>query len=168
MRVKIQWIRRLLTSKHGKTPYSAIGGKGMQLNITTDYAIRALIYISSREGIMTLTEISDGCKAPRDYVGNILRKLRDADMIYAKAGVKGGYSKKKELKDITIWDVMQITEDSNLVNKCLAGEHMCSLMGEHKNLCKLHCYYIGIQKELEQLFRNKSIQEIIDSTECSL
>lgn len=50
----------------------------MQLNKTTDYAVRILIYLTKNDGVITLKELSENTNVSFNYTRKILRKLAKA------------------------------------------------------------------------------------------
>ena len=74
----------------------------MQLNLTTDYAIRFLLCLGDTKGIMTGSLIADQMKIPPKYLLKIARKLRGAGMLGTVTGAKGGYYLLRSLEEITL------------------------------------------------------------------
>lgn len=50
----------------------------MQFNITTDYAIRTVLYLGQCKEIASATEISREMSIPRGYLEKVLSKLKRA------------------------------------------------------------------------------------------
>ena len=69
----------------------------MQFNITTDYAIRTVLYLGQCKEIASATEISREMSIPRGYLEKVLSKLKRAEYISADLGAKGGYYLNKSL-----------------------------------------------------------------------
>ena len=82
----------------------------MQLNVTTDYAIRTVLYLGQCKKIASATEISNEMGIPRGYLEKVLSKLKKAEYISADLGARGGYRLNKTLKDITLGDVIRLME----------------------------------------------------------
>ena len=75
-----------------------------QLNVTTDYAIRTVLYLGQCKKIASATEISNEMGIPRGYLEKVLSKLKKAEYISADLGARGGYRLNKTLvrcEDIT-------------------------------------------------------------------
>ncbi len=53
----------------------------MQLNVTTDYAIRIILYLALRKEITTSKEIAAAMSIPQNYVLKITHKLVEAGLI---------------------------------------------------------------------------------------
>ena len=64
----------------------------LQLNMTTDYAIRMMLflYIKRDQSAVSMEEIAHAMKIPVTYVPKITRMLKDAGMIETVIGVNGG------------------------------------------------------------------------------
>ncbi|MBS6503656.1 MAG: Rrf2 family transcriptional regulator [Clostridium sp.] len=131
----------------------------MQLNITTDYAIRIVKYLAIKLEVTTAKEISEAMGIPEKYIMKITRKLKDAGIINAYSGAKGGYSLKKQSNEITILDIVKVMENTIKINRCLEDDVDCSRMS--KNTCLLHKYYRSIQSELESKLDKLTIENCI-------
>ena len=98
----------------------------MQLNVTTDYAIRTVLYLGQCKKIASATEISNEMGIPRGYLEKVLSKLKKAEYISADLGARGGYRLNKTLKDITLGDVIRLMESTTKINRCLEDDAYCS------------------------------------------
>ena len=75
----------------------------MQLNITTDYAIRIILALANRDGeVVSSKDISMTMKIPQKYVLKITRSLVAAELIERRSGVYGGFLLAKKPRDIFI------------------------------------------------------------------
>ena len=78
----------------------------MQLKITTDYAIRIVYYLACRSEVITASELAYELKIPESYIPKITKKLKEANIITACEGIKGGYSLVKKTEDISLFDII--------------------------------------------------------------
>ena len=67
----------------------------MRLNITTDYAIRIILYLSMKGGIISSKELSETMKIPENYVLKVARKLTKAGLTRTYVGKNGGFAVNK-------------------------------------------------------------------------
>lgn len=72
----------------------------MQLKITTDYAVRLVLYLAMRRRITTSHDISEALNIPQSMVLKIGRKLSDAGIVNISTGVQGGFSLQKKDTEI--------------------------------------------------------------------
>ena len=132
----------------------------MQLNVTTDYAIRTVLYLGQCKKNASATEIANEMGIPKGYLEKVLSKLKKADYISADLGARGGYHLNKTLKDITLGDVIRIMENTTKINRCLEEDALCSRNAA--DFCAVRRYYAEIQEKLEQHFFSISLREILE------
>ena len=98
----------------------------MQLNITTDYAIRIVYYLALHKENVTASELASVLKIPVSYISKITKKLKQAGIIKACEGIKGGYQIAKQPENISLRDVISCTESTMAISRCLEKEGGCS------------------------------------------
>ena len=76
----------------------------MQLKITTDYAIRMILYLAQNESvIVSATEIAQAMKIPHSYLIQIGAVLKKSGLIQAHSGRLGGYSLSRPGCSVVKW-----------------------------------------------------------------
>ena len=98
----------------------------MQLKNTTDYAIRIVCHLAMHSETVTTSELASELKVPGSYIPKITKKLKDANIITASEGLKGGYSLAKKPEDISLYDIISATEVTMKINRCLEKDGFCS------------------------------------------
>ena len=137
----------------------------MQLNLTTDYAIRALLVLHAVGNELSSSEISETIVVEREFTQKILRRLRKAGMVKSTRGKNGGYRLARPLSEITLFDVLSVTEETMKINRCLEKDHFCSRMkGRDLSECQSHRFYTSFQGLLDKIFLNTTLQQIMDGT----
>lgn len=70
----------------------------MQLNFTTDYAIRIVLYLAYKGEIASSSEISKKIEMSKSYALKVTKRLFKAGILDRKKGIYGGFflSKKPE------------------------------------------------------------------------
>lgn len=132
----------------------------MQLNITTDYAIRIVLYLGQCKKLASATEISNEMGIPRGYLEKVLAKLKKAEYISADLGARGGYHLNMTLQDITLGDVIRLMENTTKINRCLEEDAYCNRKAV--DYCAVRRYYAKVQKKLETKFFSISLKEILE------
>ena len=84
----------------------------MQLSVTTDYAIRATLYLLKKRGIVRSCEIV------------------------------------KTAQEITLWDVIEATESTTKINRCLGKGGYCNRDG--RSSCPVRKVYSVLQEAMEE------------------
>lgn len=63
----------------------------------------------------------------KDYVSQILHRLRQSDLVISVRGRGGGYMLARDPMEISVWDIMVSVEDFVEPVKCLGANDHCSL-----------------------------------------
>ena len=62
----------------------------MQLKLTTDYAIRTIVYLATQSGITSVAEIGNKMGISENYLMKVLKALKDAGLVAGYQGKRGG------------------------------------------------------------------------------
>jgi len=128
------------------------GGVSMRIILETEYAIQIidyLIHCGKRQGAI---EISEAIGTPLRFTKNILQKLAHTDIINSYLGNHGGYELGRPPEEISLYDVMEVTEGPLLLNRCLANEHECAYIPD-KQQCPFHVAFRELSSGLERHMR---------------
>ena len=133
----------------------------MQLNVTTDYAIRSLLYITAHSKPVTSTEISEAMTIPQSYLIAILAKLKKAGLITSRRGNTGGYSLLKQPETVSLLEIIEVMEGEARINRCPEGEENCSCFPAAD--CPVRSAYRMIQRNFEESLRSVPLRSLCDS-----
>ena len=131
----------------------------MQLKSTTDYAVRIVYYLALHREIVTAAELSAALKIPESYIPKITKKLKDANIVRACEGLKGGYVLIKEPEEISLFDIIASTEVSMKINRCLEEDGFCSRNAT--DYCSVHKAFLKVQKIYENSLQEVTIADMI-------
>jgi Rrf2 family nitric oxide-sensitive transcriptional repressor len=132
----------------------------MQLNITTDYAIRTVLYLARQREQRTSFEISQAMRIPQDYVLTLTKRLRTEGIIGTQRGNKGGYFLKRKPCDISLYDIINAMEGTTRINRCLEEDRYCSMKATES--CPVRCYYQTIQKMFDDAMKGITMETLIN------
>ncbi|MEG0250385.1 MAG: Rrf2 family transcriptional regulator [Peptostreptococcus sp.] len=132
----------------------------MQLNITTDYAIRIVLYLSTNmDEFVSTKELSDNLCISRAYVTKIVKILEKNNLVTIMRGNKGGVALKKEPSSISILEVISVMESTIKINRCLEEDRYCS--ADRSDYCKVSKMYSKIQKQLEEELSKTTVDTLV-------
>jgi Rrf2 family protein len=131
----------------------------MQLNITTDYAIRVLLCLLIEGHPVGATEIAEKAKVPKAYLTFIMSKLKQAGFVSARRGQIGGYGLIKQPQEITLWDVIRIMERSAKIIPCMSENYHCEYAGDTEH-CPLRTVFHTAQRDIEEIFRRVTLEDL--------
>ncbi|MGI6221673.1 MAG: RrF2 family transcriptional regulator [Coriobacteriales bacterium] len=132
----------------------------MQLNISTDYAIRSLLYLATCGRQASSSEIAYEMCIPDNYLYAVMGKLKKAGLAVATRGVKGGWTLTKDPSEIALLDIIEVMEGSVKMNRCLDDSRKCNR--EATSHCSVHAYYSELQDQLESFLGNVTLEQLRD------
>ncbi len=93
----------------------------MKISTKSRYGLKAVHYLAKHaEEVLPITKISADLEISQDYLEQLLRLLKKADIIQTTRGVQGGYALAKKPCDITVGEVLRVLEDNLQIVDCVA------------------------------------------------
>jgi Rrf2 family protein len=129
------------------------------LGKTTEYAIRALvyIYIQNQEGKRAgFKEISKKIDSPVQFTAKILQNLARAELISSMKGRGGGFFFDQPATPLTIFEVIRVMEGEKVFSKCGFGLKRCDC----EKPCPLHNDYSPVREGFFRLVKKETIQSL--------
>jgi Rrf2 family protein len=129
------------------------------LGKTTEYAIRALVYIfiQNQDGKRPgFKEISKRIDSPEQFTAKVLQNLARAELISSMKGRGGGFFFDQPATPLTIYDVIRIIEGETFFSKCGFGLNRC----DGENPCPLHVDYSSLREGFFILVKKETIQSL--------
>lgn len=130
----------------------------MQLNITTDYAIRIVLFVALARRT-SAPEIAPAMGIPLNYARRIARQMRDANILRAEQGAGGGYTLARKPEDITLFDIVDYMEGTTRINRCLEPDHFCSRNGTET--CPVRKSYEELQGKIDEALKSITIAQLV-------
>lgn len=119
----------------------------MRLTMYTDYSLRVLIFLASKqqEELTTVQEISDAYQISKNHLTKIVHSLGKLQLIETVRGRGGGIRLSVDPKDINIGELVRKTEDDF---------HLVECFDSSKNMCVLSsaCQLKGVLYEALQAY----------------
>jgi len=95
----------------------------MRLTRQTNYAIRILMYCAANDGRLSrIPEIASAYSVSELFLFKILQPLVEAGLVETVRGRNGGVRLGKPAADITLFDVVRVTEDSFSMAECFDND----------------------------------------------
>lgn len=123
---------------------------------STEYAIRALVYIQmkNQEGKRPgKEEIAKEIDAPEAFSAKILQILTRHQLITSAKGRGGGFFFTGDRPSPTLYDVIRLLEGDAFFHKCGFGLKQC----HNDNPCPLHDQYKSVREAFFQIVQTESI-----------
>ena len=132
----------------------------IRISKKVEYALMALKFISNSDHkLVTAREISDNKNIPYDLLSKILQKLKNENILASNQGINGGYSMNKRPEDIPLFNLMTAIDGDMAIAECLheSGVKDCCM----EDTCSIKSPVSLLQKEVEELFKRKSISDFV-------
>ena len=129
----------------------------MLITRRSDYAMRICRVLHDGK-VHNVREICQAEEIPKAFAYKILRELEMADLVKSERGNQGGYYLNRPLSELTLYDVVNITEDDVGILHCMKED--CNRNPDSMP-CKVHQEIERIQKILVDELKKKTIEEIL-------
>ena len=130
----------------------------MLITRRSDYAMRICRVLHDGK-VHNVREICQAEEIPKAFAYKILRELEMAGLVKSERGNQGGYYLNRPLSELTLYDVVNITEDDLAILHCMKEE--CNRNPDSMP-CKVHQEIERIQNILIDELKKKTIEEVLD------
>lgn len=137
-------------------------GRRMQLTLMTDYAVRTVLYLAEKGRTVPAGEISEGMSIPKTYLMKVLKNLRKAKYVEASTGINGGYRMAVKAENLTLLDIIQVTESTTRLNRCMEKDHFCSRSATRD--CPVRRFYLTVQENIEEQLSDITIAGLLEKS----
>lgn len=132
----------------------------MKFQITTDYAIRIMLYLHQhRDESNTAKTISSELGITYQYFMKVINRLKKAKLVTTIQGCNGGYMLSQHVNNLSLYDIIQIMEGELQINNCLGEEGYCSRGGI--SYCKVHEIFVNLQSELIEKLEGIKLDDLV-------
>lgn len=125
------------------------------------YALRIFVDLAQNqgEGYVALSEVSKRQDVSLKYLETIVATLVRGGLLRSQRGMSGGYRLSKEAKDISIYDIFNLTEGSLSPVACInCGDTFCN----RSEICYTKTMWKNVDSILNNYFKSVSVQDLID------
>lgn len=130
----------------------------MHLSNTSKYTIRILAYMVNHKdaALISAKELSENLGIPYKFLTKIMTELVKVGFIESIRGREGGYKFLRQASEITVGDILVLFNDSIKDEECILGIGSCNA----KKKCALHDQWIKSKVQLQNMFRESTIESI--------
>lgn len=134
----------------------------MHLSRASQYTLQTLIYLARQpQGQMVMVkEIADALDLPVFYLAKLIQPPSRAGWLTTARGRGGGVKLSPGTENITLLDILQLTDGHRVTRECLLGFKEC----EDDTACVLHCQWKPIKQELTEGLGGYSLAALANVT----
>jgi len=130
----------------------------MQVSRKVDYALRAIIYLSSQSGDrpVPVKEIASRRRIPRKFLEKIIQDLIRSDLVKSHRGAHGGYTLARPPEQVSFRDVIEAVEGPIALNVCVTERHDCSVLSS----CNMQRIWQEGQRRMLEYFADTTLADL--------
>ena len=130
----------------------------MQLTVSSDSALRTLIYLGRKNAPATITEVAEECGISKSSLMKVVMTLVSANMVVSERGRSGGISLARDAKDISVGSVIRLMENSLALVECMKDNtSSCPLLPR----CRLKRIFYEAQEAFFATLDNSSVADLL-------
>lgn len=133
----------------------------MLITRETDYALRIISALSTGEQL-TASKICSQEFVPQQFGYKILKKLEKGNLVKIMCGSEGGCQICCDLKQVTLYDLIQIMERDEFVSSCMQQGFQCERRNQNGEHCTIHQNLISLQNRFNRELQSHSLHKIIN------
>lgn len=122
-----------------------------------------MIYIATQpSGAPVLNkEIAARLNVPAPYLAKILQGLSKGGLLYSFRGRLGGFCLREEATQISLMNLLQMTEGADFTQSCLLGLKKCS----DETACPVHARWLPIKEKVIEMLNQMSLGELAEAVQ---
>ncbi|MDD5281283.1 MAG: Rrf2 family transcriptional regulator [Candidatus Omnitrophica bacterium] len=123
----------------------------------TDYALRALCYISKHKTVVTVDELVEKLGVPHSFMRKILQQLNKKEILSSFKGQGGGFKLKIPPARIYVIGIMRIFQGQIELSSCFLKKDVCP----NKGKCALRKKLRLIEKNMFMRLKRITIASLV-------
>jgi Rrf2 family iron-sulfur cluster assembly transcriptional regulator len=130
----------------------------MQLTMTGEYAIRAMIHLAGLPmgTSVQIAEIARAWNIPESFLRKIITQLTKTRMVSSTRGIGGGVRLTQDPASLTVISVIEAVDGPMTLNKCLIERSFC----DRTSWCAVHDIWYEAQEKMKQALGSASLAEL--------
>jgi Rrf2 family protein len=130
----------------------------MQISRKVDYALRAIIYLSSQEDgrPVSVKHIASHRRIPRKFLEKIIQDLIRSGLVNSHRGAHGGYTLARTPDHVSFRDVIEAIEGPISINQCVTERHDCSVLTS----CNMQRIWQEGQRRMLEFFADTKLADL--------
>ncbi len=128
----------------------------MQLNRSTDIALRVLMYTAAKDGRRTIDELADALAVPRHHLAKVVQRLQRLGLLTTVRGRGGGVELEPTARRIGVGTVVRRLEPDDEVVQC--DDPPCPLRGQ----CRLRSAFRRAHEAFLRSLDEVTLADLVD------
>jgi Rrf2 family protein len=127
----------------------------MKISTKSQYGLRALIFLSRKNKTITVADVANAEKIPKDYLEKIFSKMERAGFVKSSRGASGGYILARPLKKITVKEFLETMDGSIVPVQCVSGTK-CPM----NKKCRAKNVWLKVKNKVESTLNKLTLEQL--------
>lgn len=133
------------------------------ISASAEYALRAIVCLAGGNGApQTSHTVAQLSRVPAGYLAKILQQLVKAGLVTSQRGLNGGFMLARPAEQITLLDVVQVSDPSRRIHNCPLG-----IAAHGTRLCPLHRRLDQAIAMAEHALEEVNVAELLAQSEAA-
>ncbi len=130
----------------------------MKLTKETEYGLQGLTSLAMHpQGtVMPAADVAKAVGTTVGFMSKILQRLGDAEIVRGHRGNPRGYSLAKRPERITVREIVELLEGSDIFERCIFWSEPCS----ESNSCPLHHVWKRVRPQVRAQFSALTVRDL--------
>ena len=129
----------------------------LKLSKKTDYAIILLCHLGEVQTPVNAKEMAGNYQLPQPMVANILKQLGSQGLIHSVRGPYGGYRLARTAEEITLSDIIRVTDNPFNLVECAHDEELCKI----HQCCPTRQPLVALHRSIQRFMEETTLSSII-------
>lgn len=132
----------------------------VQLNLSTDIALRTLMYLAKNSGMVTIKQVAEEFNLSKTHLMKVVMTLVAAGYIVSERGRTGGIYLAHDARMISVGAVVRLMEHNLALLECMkegATKEVCTLLP----VCRLKKVFHQAQMQFLDVLDQKTLADIL-------
>lgn len=124
-----------------------------------EYSLIALKHMRTKPAgeLTTAKEVAETYRAPFDVTARVMQVMAQKGLLKSAHGAGGGYLLKKDLKEISLQELIDAIQGPTQIAKCLQDHEECDI----QSTCNIISPITRLNNKLNEFYKNLSVEELI-------
>ncbi|MBI3342324.1 Rrf2 family transcriptional regulator [Candidatus Curtissbacteria bacterium] len=124
-----------------------------RLSQKADYGLILLSNLAHSKKMVSVSAVAKKNQISSKFLSQIATELKNAGLIIAREGTKGGYKLARKPKEILLIDVLKLLDGELVVGECFEDDHECHCGGKEM--------WQDLKKQLEETIGSKTVADLV-------
>lgn len=131
----------------------------MNFSKTASYSLNVLSYMAGKaDSSMSAAYLHKMLGIPYPYLRQVLSALSKNGFIKSLRGRSGGFTFNKEIRDISLRDIIESTDGLESLENCILGFKKCPFDNE----CAMHSVWESTRRNIYKVLEETSLADLVE------